>query len=112
MKFPELRGTYLAHVPRTKISKLYKYQFVFIIVFAKEPGTSSAVSPLICSVPGIPRALAHGVTLIYFIFKRNAKAFSLTAIVDVRRRLRRRHEMIFLIYRKLFELATSKFTAM
>ena len=28
-------------------------------------------------------------------FKRNAKAFSLNAIVDVRRRLRRRHEMFF-----------------
>ena len=45
-------------------------------------------------------------------FKRNAKAFSLNAIVDVRRRrLRRRHEMIFLISWKLLELATSKFIA-
>ena len=43
------------------------------------------------------------------IFKRNAKVFSLTVIVDVR--LRRRHEMIFIIIsRKLLVLATSKFT--
>ena len=41
------------------------------------------------------------------IFKRNANAFSHNAIVDVR--LRRRHEMIFCgIFRKLFQLATSK----
>ena len=42
------------------------------------------------------------------IFKRNVKAFSLSAIVDVRRR----HEMIFLISRKLLELVTSKFITM
>ena len=45
------------------------------------------------------------------IFKRNAKAFSLNAIVDVRLR-RRRHKVIFLnkyIGKKL-ELSTSKFT--
>ena len=42
------------------------------------------------------------------IFKRNAEAFLLNAIVDV---CRRRHEMIFLlISRKLLELATSNFT--
>ena len=29
------------------------------------------------------------------VIKRNAKAFSLNAIVDVRRRLLRRHELIF-----------------
>ena len=44
------------------------------------------------------------------VFKRNANAFSLNAIVD-RRSRRRRHEMIcFLISRKLLELAISKFT--
>ena len=32
----------------------------------------------------------------FYIFKRNANAFSLNAIADIRRRLRRRHEMIFL----------------
>ena len=46
-------------------------------------------------------------TLHDLLFKQSAIAFSLNAIVDVRRR---RHEMIFLIYRKLFELASSKFT--
>ena len=42
------------------------------------------------------------------LVNRNTEAFSLNAIVDVR--LRRRHEMVFLISRKLLELATSKFT--
>ena len=45
----------------------------------------------------------------FFAFiKQNAKAFSLDAIVDVCRQ-RRRHEIIFLISRKLLEIATSKF---
>ena len=48
--------------------------------------------------------------LIYLIFKRNANAFSLIAIVHVRLLLRR-HEMIVLISQKLLKLATSKFNA-
>ena len=45
------------------------------------------------------------------VYKRNADAFSLNAMVEVRlRRLLHSHEMIFLISRKLLELATSKFT--
>ena len=44
------------------------------------------------------------------VFKRNVNAFSLNAIVDVRLRRRRRHEMIFVGRSpKLFKLATSKF---
>ena len=41
------------------------------------------------------------------ICKRNANALWLNAVVDVR--LRRRHEMIFFIFRKMLKLATSKF---
>ena len=39
------------------------------------------------------------------VVKRNAKALSLNAIVDV---CRRRHEMIFLISRKLLQTTSSK----
>ena len=41
------------------------------------------------------------------LFKRNANAFSLNTIIDVR--LRRRHEMIFEYLQKLLKLAASKY---
>ena len=47
-------------------------------------------------------------SVLSFLSEMRKKTFSLTAIVDFR--LRRRHEMIFFISRKLLELATSKFT--
>ena len=48
--------------------------------------------------------------LFYFgVFKRNANAFSLNTIVDIRLGCRHRHKMIFLISRKLLKLAASTF---
>ena len=51
-------------------------------------------------------AYKNRTSLNQMVFKRNANAFSLNAIVNVRRR---HHEMVFLISQKLLKLATSKF---
>ena len=50
----------------------------------------------------------QGCPLISSIIKRNAKAFALNAIVDVRRRLRRRHQVIFFSISKTIRVSDFK----
>ena len=61
---------------------------------------------ILCCRLYVLKEVYSNVKMLLSTIKRNANAFSLNAIADVRR-LRCRHEMIFLISRKLLKLAAS-----